>query len=171
MSKKQTITEEYQSAIAETSAIDAEAFQNLIIDRRLTKVYEHFADKIAICRNRIDTWKFVRSQISKLIQELTGHRVDSVEHIRISDDCILNVNYTTGYDRENGTTHLFTCDAAYLFLSTEEAKKDWNDLWDSIKKAQDEHEQEKERLERYQKFLELKQEFEPTNSIGNPPCK
>ena len=144
MSKKQTF-------------IDIVTLQKLIKERRLIANYDHFDDKIAICRDRIDTWKFIKDHVSKLIYELRGEYVNIIEQITISSDNILTVTYETGCDI-NGQ---LVCDAAYLFLSIEEAKKDWDDLWDNIKKAQDEREQEKERAERYQKFLELKQEFEP----------
>lgn len=144
MSKKQTF-------------IDIVTLQKLIKERRLTANYDHFDDKIAVCRDRIETWKFIKDHVSKLIYELCGAYAITIEQITISPDSILTVAYETGY----GTNYQLVCDAAYLFLSIEEAKKDWNDFWDNIKKARDERDQEKERAERYQKFLELKQEFEP----------
>ena len=134
---------------------------NLIQNRRAAANYDHYEDKIVICRDRLETWKFIEAQLRNLIKELKDCYVDTIEKVEIDERDILQVEFTTGYDRENGTSHTLVCDAAYLFLSLDEAKKDYESLWAGIEHDHNQMRAAQEKDERYQQFLKLKQEFEP----------
>ena len=140
---------------------DITTLRTAIQNRRAKANYEHYDDKIAICRDRIETWKFMDTQIRDLVRKLKDCWVDTIEKVKIDERDILNIEFTTGYDRENGTSHTLVCDAAYLFLSLDEAKADWDDLWTSIEQQHDEKQAAAEKEKRYQYFLKLKEEVEP----------
>ena len=140
---------------------DIITLRTIIQNRRAAANYEHYNDKIAICRDRIDTWKFIDNQIRDLVRKLKDCWVDTIEKVEIDKNDILNMEFTTGYDQENGTSHTLVCDAAYLFLSLDEAKADWDNLWAGIEHDHNQMRAAQEKDERYKQFLKLKQEFEP----------
>ena len=140
--------------------IDLTEYSKIIIERMSQAKYDHYEDKIAICKDRIDTWKETDQLLRNLIHELEGTYIDELLKVNIDDNNILHIEYTAGYDSENGASRYLVCPASYLFLSLAEAKSDWDDMWKKISDAQNEREREAKRNERYQLFLKLKEEFE-----------
>ena len=147
-------------AIQKNRFMDLTEYSKIIIERLSQAKYEHYEDKIAICKDRINTWKETDNLLRNLVHELEGTYVSELLKVNIDDSNILHIEYTAGYDSENGVSRYLVCPASYLFLSLEEAKSDWNDMWKKISDAQDEREREAKRNERYQLFLKLKEEFE-----------
>jgi len=140
--------------------MDPTEYSKIIVERMSQAKYDHYEDKIAICKDRIDTWKETDQLLRNLVHELEDTYVDELIKVNIDDNNILHIEYTAGYDSENGVSRYLVCPASYLFLSLAEAKSDWDDMWKKISDAQDEREREAKRNERYQLFLKLKEEFE-----------
>lgn len=135
--------------------ISNDDLRKIIKERNVNTTHKYFSDKIA-------TWKEVLNKAKEIVEKIDEHlRVDTIEDIRLEADDILYIEYTAGYDLENGETHHLICDSSYFFRPIEECKKDWDDMWNGIKKEQEDKDKEKERQKRYQEFLKLKAEFEP----------
>lgn len=134
--------------------ISNDELRKIIKERNVNTTHKYFSDKIA-------TWKEVLNKAKEIVEKIDEHlRIDTIEDIRLEADDILYIEYTAGYDLDNGETHHLICDSSYFFRPIEECKKDWDDMWKKISDAQDEREREAKRNERYQLFLKLKEEFE-----------
>ena len=147
-------------SIQKNRFMDPTEYSKIIVERISQAKYDHYEDKIAICIDRINTWKETDQLLRNLVHELDSTYVDELLKVNIDDSNILHIEYTAGYDSENGVSRYLVCPASYLFLSLAEAKSDWDDMWKKISHAQDEREREAKRNERYQLFLKLEEEFE-----------
>jgi len=135
--------------------ISNDELRKIIKERNVNTTHKYFSDKIA-------TWKEVLNKAKEIAEKIDEHlRVDTIEDIRLESDDILYIEYTAGYDLENGETHHLICDSSYFFRPIEECKKDWDDMWDKIREAEHIRSAKEERDRRYQEFLKLKAEFEP----------
>ena len=135
--------------------IHNDELRKIIKERNVNTTHKYFADEINI-------WKAVTAKVKELVEKLENHlKIDTIEDIKLESGDILYIEYTAGYDLDNGETHHLICDSSYLFRPLDECKKDWDDMWDGIRKKQEDKDKEKERQKRYQEFLKLKSEFEP----------